>query len=83
MPEPKFLLLIKSSTLLSDGAMGTMLHARGVSFEKCFDELNMTTPAAVGDFHREYIEAGAKRFAPICSNSHATIFASLTGSGSK
>jgi methionine synthase I (cobalamin-dependent) len=44
MPEPKFLLLIKSSTLLSDGAMGTMPHARGVSFEKCFDELNMTKP---------------------------------------
>lgn len=44
MPEPEFLLLIKSSTLLSDGAMGTMLHARGVSFGKCFDELNPTNP---------------------------------------
>ncbi len=39
--------------------MGTMLHARGVSFEKCFDELNLTNPVAVGDIHREYIEAGA------------------------
>jgi hypothetical protein len=44
MPKPEFLLLIKSSTLLSDGAMGTMLHARGVSFGKCFDELNPTNP---------------------------------------
>jgi methionine synthase I (cobalamin-dependent)/5,10-methylenetetrahydrofolate reductase len=59
MPEPKFLLLLQSTTLLSDGAMGTMLHARGVSFEKCFDELNLTNPAVVGDIHREYIEAGA------------------------
>src|SRR5512139_3095999 len=51
--------LVANSTLLSDGAMGTMLHARGISFEKCFDELNLTNPAAVGDIHREYIEAGA------------------------
>jgi methionine synthase I (cobalamin-dependent)/5,10-methylenetetrahydrofolate reductase len=51
--------LIAKTTLLSDGAMGTMLHSRGVSFEKCFDELNLTNLAAVGDIHREYIEAGA------------------------
>ena len=59
MPEIKLLSLLQSTTLLSDGAMGTMLHARGVSFEKCFDELNLTNPAAVADIHREYIEAGA------------------------
>ena len=40
--------------------MGTMLHARGVGFDKCFDELNITNPAAVADIHREYIEAGAQ-----------------------
>ncbi len=47
-------------TILADGAMGTMLHARGVGFDKCFDELNLTNPAAVADIHREYIEAGAQ-----------------------
>lgn len=46
--------------ILADGAMGTMLHSRGVSFDKCFDELNLTNPAAVADVHREYIEAGAQ-----------------------
>jgi len=46
--------------ILADGAMGTMLHSRGVSFEKCFDELNLTNPVAVADVHREYIEAGAQ-----------------------
>lgn len=51
---------ISEKTLLTDGAMGTMLHARGVSFEKCFDELNITNPAAVAEIHREYIEAGAE-----------------------
>ncbi len=56
----KLLELIEQNTLLADGAMGTMLHSRGVSFDKCFDELNLTNPAAVADIHREYIEAGAQ-----------------------
>ena len=51
---------LSSETILADGAMGTMLHGRGVSFDKCFDELNLTNPAAVADVHREYIEAGAQ-----------------------
>ena len=56
----KFLDLLSSQTLLADGAMGTMLHTRGVGFDKCFDELNLTNPAAVADIHRAYIEAGAQ-----------------------
>ncbi len=52
--------LLNSTTILTDGAMGTMLNARGVSFEKCFDELNITNPAVVAEVHREYIEAGAQ-----------------------
>ncbi len=51
---------LKETTLLADGAMGTMLHSRGISFEKCFDELNLTNPSAVAAIHREYIEAGAQ-----------------------
>jgi methionine synthase I (cobalamin-dependent)/5,10-methylenetetrahydrofolate reductase len=56
----KFLELLSSQTILADGAMGTMLHGRGIGFDKCFDELNLTNPAAVADIHREYIEAGAE-----------------------
>jgi methionine synthase I (cobalamin-dependent)/5,10-methylenetetrahydrofolate reductase len=52
--------IISQKILLADGAMGTVLHARGVSFDKCFDELNLNNPAAVADIHREYIEAGAQ-----------------------
>ena len=52
--------ILSQKTLLADGAMGTMLHARGVNFTKCFDELNLTNPAAVADIHREYIESGAQ-----------------------
>jgi len=46
--------------LLSDGAMGTVLHQRGVNFDECFDSLNITNPALVGEIHREYIEAGSQ-----------------------
>ena len=55
-----FIQLLNSTTLLADGAMGTMLNAHGVGFEKCFDELNLTNPAVVAEVHREYIEAGSQ-----------------------
>ncbi len=53
--------LMKSDTpLLMDGAMGTMLHNRGVGFDECFDELNLTNPALVAEVHHAYIDAGAE-----------------------
>jgi homocysteine S-methyltransferase len=56
----KFLSILSSSPILADGAMGTMLHARGIGFDQCFDELNLTNPAAVADIHKAYIDAGAQ-----------------------
>jgi homocysteine S-methyltransferase len=46
--------------IVTDGAMGTLLHERGIEIDACFDELNLTQPALVGDIHRDYIQAGAK-----------------------
>lgn len=60
MTDSKFLQMLSERIVLADGAMGTMLHARGVGFDKCFDELNLTNPSAVADIHRAYIEAGAQ-----------------------
>src|SRR5438067_3551091 len=40
--------------------MGTMLHARGVAFDRCFDELNLTQPETVTEIHRAYVDAGAR-----------------------
>jgi len=60
MTASDFLTKISTETLLTDGAMGTMLHAHGVGFEKCFDELNLQKPSAVAGIHRAYIEAGAE-----------------------
>ena len=39
--------------------MGTMLYARGVFVNRCFDELNLSNPALVRSVHEEYLEAGA------------------------
>ncbi|MDV2496549.1 MAG: bifunctional homocysteine S-methyltransferase/methylenetetrahydrofolate reductase [bacterium] len=46
--------------ILSDGAMGTMLYNRGVSFEHCFEELNRSNPSLVQDIHLAYIRAGSE-----------------------
>ncbi|MFA9490399.1 MAG: bifunctional homocysteine S-methyltransferase/methylenetetrahydrofolate reductase [Anaerolineales bacterium] len=46
--------------ILADGAMGTMLHAEGIPFDDCFDELNRSQPDLVARIHRAYIEAGAQ-----------------------
>jgi len=57
-----FLSLLQTSPtpLLADGAMGTLLHSRGIPFERCFDELNLSNPAVVAGIHTEYMEAGAQ-----------------------
>src|SRR5262249_58414719 len=59
MPSP-FLDRLAHGPLLADGAMGTLLFQKGVPFERCFDELNVTHAALVEEIHREYIAAGAE-----------------------
>ncbi len=39
--------------------MGTRLYAKGVFVNRCFDALNLTDAARVGEVHREYVRAGA------------------------
>ena len=45
--------------LLCDGAMGTVLYARGAPLDGCFDVLNVTQPDLVQSVHADYIAAGA------------------------
>jgi homocysteine S-methyltransferase len=45
--------------LLGDGAMGTMLYARGTPLDACFDVLNLHDPKTVQAIHAEYVAAGA------------------------
>ena len=59
MNRSPILTQLSDHPLLSDGAMGTMLHGRGIGFEQCFDELNLTRPDLIQDIHAEYVLAGA------------------------
>jgi homocysteine S-methyltransferase len=51
---------IQSKIVVADGAMGTMLYAKGIFINRCFDELNLSAPALVKEIHQEYTKAGAE-----------------------
>ena len=54
-----FIEALADRVLVCDGAMGTMLYAKGVFINKSFDALNITQPDLVADVHQEYVRAGA------------------------
>jgi homocysteine S-methyltransferase len=56
---PGFLAAIDERVLVCDGAMGTVLYAKGVFINRCFDALNVTEPGRVSAVHRDYVRAGA------------------------
>ncbi len=43
-----------------DGAMGTMLYAKGFFLNVCYDELVLKQPKLVQEVHAEYVRAGAE-----------------------
>ena len=43
-----------------DGAMGTMLYAKGVFINQCYDELVLRAPDLVREVHAAYVKAGAE-----------------------
>jgi homocysteine S-methyltransferase len=47
-------------TILTDGAMGTTLYARGVFINRCYDELNLSQPDLIRSVHEDYLQAGAE-----------------------
>src|SRR5262245_14259187 len=57
--EPFKSLLETDRIHVVDGAMGTMLYAKGVYINRCYDELNLSNPDLVREIHTEYIRAGA------------------------
>src|SRR3954470_14759913 len=54
-----FLEALEERVLVCDGAMGTMLYAKGVFINKSFEALNLTQPDLVAEVHQEYVRAGA------------------------
>ena len=51
---------LAAGPVVCDGAMGTLLYARGVYLNRCYDEVNLTAPDLVEGVHRDYVRAGAE-----------------------
>src|ERR1700675_1044109 len=51
---------LENRVLVADGAMGTALYGKGIFFNRCYDELNLSLPALIRDVHQEYLRAGAE-----------------------
>jgi homocysteine S-methyltransferase len=57
---PAFFEIFGDRPVLADGAMGTVLNARGIPISRCYDELNLTDPALIQSVHEDYLQAGAE-----------------------
>src|SRR5256712_7236864 len=51
---------LKKSPVLCDGATGTMISAKGIFINRCYDELNVSQPDLIRGLHHEYLQAGAE-----------------------
>ena len=69
---------LKQRPILCDGAMGTLLYAKGVYINKCYEELNLTQPEMLRQIHQEYLNAGAE---VIETNTFGANLFRLTGHG--
>lgn len=56
----EFLKSLKDQVLCGDGAMGTLLHERGIPTGNCYEERCLSQPDLISAIHREYIAAGAR-----------------------
>ncbi len=50
---------MRTAPVVFDGAMGTVIYARGIFINRCFDELCLTAPDLIRSIHEEYVAAGA------------------------
>src|SRR5919108_47952 len=55
-----FLARLSRGPMLCDGAMGTLLYAKGVFINRCYDELNLSQPELIRGVHQDYLQAGAE-----------------------
>src|SRR5580692_9363552 len=57
---PSLIDILGERPVLADGAMGTVLYARGIFINRCYDELNLSDPGLILSVHEEYLQAGAE-----------------------
>jgi len=51
---------LQRGPVICDGAMGTLLYAKGIFINRCYDELNLSQPELILGIHQEYVKAGAE-----------------------
>ena len=73
-----FLERVAGAVLVGDGAIGTMLYAKGVALDANFEHLNLVRPELVLELHSEYLAAGAQ---VIETNTFGANFAKLSAIG--
>lgn len=54
-----FLETLVNDGILADGAIGTEIYARGIYYNRSFDELNLVNPALIREIHSDYVKAGS------------------------
>ena len=70
--------LMGKRTMISDGAMGTMMQKYGMAVGELPESLNFTRPEIIERIHREYLEAGSDF---VCTNTFGANSWKLAGSG--
>ncbi len=56
----KLLERLEKAPVLCDGAMGTLLYAKGIFINRSYDELNLSQPDLIRGIHLDYLKAGAE-----------------------
>jgi methionine synthase I (cobalamin-dependent)/5,10-methylenetetrahydrofolate reductase len=59
MPQD-FLTRLSKTPILCDGAMGTLLYAKGIFINRSYDELNLSQPDLIRSVHQDYLHCGAE-----------------------
>lgn len=60
MPDrPPFLEALGERVILGDGGMGSEIYGRGIFINRCYDELNVSSPKLVQAIHGDFVQAGS------------------------
>lgn len=55
-----FLKRIENEILILDGAMGSLLQAKGIETGRCLEELNISEPDLIVEIHSSYFQSGSQ-----------------------
>ncbi len=58
MPEP-ILTALQDRVILADGGMSMEIYKQGFFVNRCYDQLNLTSPDVISAIHQSFVNAGA------------------------